>query len=241
MNWEYFKKSVGHRVQLEPPACRLDRDGSELPLVNDDWIVEEVKETGIRISNIRTGDSVLLGSDHIHHFATNPARSRGNVKFGFLVLTVQVFVGQGAPFVRPAARPGERVEPLENRPVEKWVDLRYPWDAGIQQRLEAEGYRVAWCLESKLARKIDLEGWEIVIEADARGVPAMFRMKDRPENQTLIKTRTGAVGQAQPPRSVKRCLDCGQDLYLERSGLTTADAVWLCSNRACPSNARVGR
>jgi hypothetical protein len=49
----------------------------------------------------------------------------------------------------------------------------------------------AWCLDSKLSRKVDLEGWEVVAETDAMGVLMKFRLKDRPADQTLIKKRNG--------------------------------------------------
>jgi hypothetical protein len=67
----------------------------------------------------------------------------------------------------------------------------YPSDSGLQQKLEAAGYRVAWCSNTKLSRKIDLEGWEIVVEPDAHGVLTKFRIKDRTVDQTLVKKRNG--------------------------------------------------
>lgn len=72
---------------------------------------------------------------------------------------------------------------------EKWVDFQYPNDSGLQERLTIAGYRVAWCLDTKLSRKIDLEGWEIVTEIDEMGIPTRFRLKGKPANQTLIKKR----------------------------------------------------
>lgn len=132
---------------------------------------------------------ITLGKDHIHHFTTNPERPRGNIKHGFLALNVQVFLRGNQCWVLPNARPGETLKIRSDEIGEKWVDSRYPFDSGIQQKNEAAGYRVAWCLDTKLARKIELEGWEVVIESDARGVPSKFRMKDRPADQTLIKKR----------------------------------------------------
>ena len=85
---------------------------------------------------------------------------------------------QSAP--PPAAAPA---------PVEKWVDFKYPSDSGLQARLEQEGYKVAWCLDNKLARKVDLEGWEIVVELDAQGILSRYRLKDRPDNQTFVRKR----------------------------------------------------
>jgi hypothetical protein len=191
MNWEQMKKNVGCRVQLVPTACRLDDAGRELPSIDDDWNIEEVSTDGLRISNIRTGHVSTLGKDHVHHFTTNPDRSRAGIRHGFLTLNVQVFLQGNKLWVRPNARPGEPVKPQLGEVLEKWVDFSYPFDSGIQQRLEASGYRVAWCSDAKLSRKIDLEDWEVVVEPDAQGVPTKFRVKDRPANQTLIKRRSG--------------------------------------------------
>lgn len=76
---------------------------------------------------------------------------------------------------------------------DKWVDFQYPNDSGLQERLTDAGYKVAWCLDTKLSRKIDLEGWEIVTELNGKGIPTRFRLKDKPADQTLIK-KYGANG-----------------------------------------------
>ena len=70
---------------------------------------------------------------------------------------------------------------------EKWVDFRYPHDSGLQSQLENTGYKIAWCLDTRLSRKVDLEGWEIVTEPNEKGLPTRFRLKDNPTDQTLIK------------------------------------------------------
>ena len=70
---------------------------------------------------------------------------------------------------------------------EKWVDFQYPNDSGLQERLIDAGYKVAWCLDTKLSRRVDLEGWEIVTEPSKTGIPTRFRLKDRPADQTQIK------------------------------------------------------
>lgn len=191
MNWEQMKKNVGCRIQLVPTACRLDENGSELPPMDDDWIIDEVSTAGVRVSNVRTRHVTTLGKDHVHHFTSNPDRSQTGIRHGFLTLNVQVFLQGDKLWVRPNARPGEPVKPQLGEVIEKWVNLKYPFDSGLQRRLEAAGYRVAWCLDTKLSRKIDLEGWEIVVEPDAQGVRTKFRLKDYPADQTLIKRRNG--------------------------------------------------
>ena len=191
MNWEQMKKSVGCRVQLVPIACRLDENGRELRRIDDDWIIDEVSIAGVRISNNRTGHVTTLGKDHVHHFMSSPDRSRMGIPHGFLTVNVQVFLQGNRRWIRPNARPGGPVRPQRAEVIDKWVDFRYPSDSGLQHKLEAAGYRVAWCLDTKLSRKIDLEGWEIVVEPDAQGVLTKSRPKDRPADQTLIKRRNG--------------------------------------------------
>lgn len=175
-----MKNNVGCRVQLVPIACRLDEHGGELPQIDDDWIIDEVSTAGVRISNIRTGHVTTLGKDHLHHFTSNPDRSQASIPHGFLTLNVQVFSQGNKLSIRPNARLGEAVRLQPTEVVEKYVDFNYPSDSGIQQRLETAGYRVAWCLDTKLSRKIDLEGWEIVLEPDTHGVRTKFRLKAPP-------------------------------------------------------------
>ena len=74
MNLEQLKKNKGWRVQLLPIASRLD-DGSELPRVDDDWIIEEVSNSEVSIFNPRTQHRLALGADHVHHFTMYPEAS----------------------------------------------------------------------------------------------------------------------------------------------------------------------
>jgi len=189
MNWDQMKRNVGCLVQLIPTACCLGEDGRELPPRDDDWTIDQVLSDGVHVSNVVTGHTTIFGKDHVHHFTTNPDRSRTGILYGFLTLNVQVFLQGNTLWVRPNARPGEPVKAHLCGVVEKWVDFRYPFDSGLQVRLEADGYQVAWCLDTKLTRKIDLEGWEIVIEPDSQGVLTKFRVQDRPAHQTLIRRR----------------------------------------------------
>ena len=60
------------------------------------------------------------------------------------------------------------------------VDLRYPADSGLQAKLEALGYEIAWAREPRVARLVEMEGWEQAIEPDAAGGYTSYRVKDRP-------------------------------------------------------------
>lgn len=72
---------------------------------------------------------------------------------------------------------------------EKWVNLNYPSDSGIQNKLEKSGFKVRWCLDKNVASRTEMEGWEVVIEPDKNGILYRFRIKDFPDNQTLIKKK----------------------------------------------------
>ena len=190
MNLDLLKKNIGIRVQLEPPAIRLDKIGRELPGRNTDWIVQNVTDTEVRIDTAEMlGLTTPLGKDHIHHFTSNPSRSvAGGLQYGFLSLHVQLFIQNDRITYRPCSRPGERVAPLP-APIEKrWVQLGYPVKSGIQQKLEASGYRASWCRESRLA-DLELEGWEVVVVNDPHGMLTSFHLRDISENQIYVKRR----------------------------------------------------
>lgn len=190
MNLDQLKKNVGYRVQLDPPAIHLDDMGRELPLKNEDWIVESVTDAELRISEATVmGLATKLGKDSVHHFTSDASRSiAGGIQYGFLTLTLQLYIQNGTITYRPC-RPGERVPPPPITHAQKWVDFKYPKDSGLQDRLEMAGYRVAWSRDSRLARLVELEGWEIVVEKDGQGMPTSFHLRDNPENQVFIKSR----------------------------------------------------
>ncbi len=188
MNLNQLKRNQGYHVQIVPVACRLNDLGIELPPIDDDWLMEEVNDEHVRISNVRTGHIVVLGKDHIHNFSSNPQRSLGDLKYGFLNLHVQVFIqGNRARYV-PNLRPGERVAPPAIVVTEKSVTLDYVSRSGLEQKLNAEGFVLQWCGEPKLAERIEFGGWEIVKEPDGGGL-ASFRVKDRICDLILIKKR----------------------------------------------------
>lgn len=122
MNLDQLKKNLGQRVQLEPAACRLGNDDKELDLINDDWILDEASNEYLRISNIRTQHIVKLGKDHIHHYTSNPNRAEQGFKYGFLTLNVQIFLKGADSWVRPNAKPGERVSPHHKAPTPSTYD-----------------------------------------------------------------------------------------------------------------------
>jgi len=85
-----------------------------------------------------------------------------------------------------------------------WVDDAYLRTSGVIVDQEARGYEVQWCAASHLAQRIESEGWEYARRADGR----ILRMRNRPEDQTLIRrqlpfrVRLVARASGNPPRDV---------------------------------------
>lgn len=118
MNWEHFRKNVGCRLQLEPMAIHLDPDGHELPLRNEDWVVESIDHGTARIAHPTIqGLSYTLAKDHIRNFVTDPHRSASEgTEYGALVLLIQLYVRGDKISFRPCPTPGQRVPPPPARP-----------------------------------------------------------------------------------------------------------------------------
>lgn len=89
MNKSQLTKIEGYRVRLRPPAVRADELGP-LPPIDDDWVVVDVSETTIKLSNTRTSHTAILGLDHIQSYTSDPQRDIGTLKHGFLRLHVQL-------------------------------------------------------------------------------------------------------------------------------------------------------
>jgi hypothetical protein len=192
MNLEQLKRNIGWRVQLEPPAIHLDALGRELPVRNEDWIIEGVTDTEVRLDEATMlGLTTRIGKDSVHHFSHNAARTvPGGTQYGFLTLGLQMFIQRDVISYRPC-RPGERVAPPPAPIAEKSVDFNYPVASGLQQRLEAAGYQTAWGAEARLSTLVDLEGWEVVRERDRNGVQHSFRHKGRDGDLIYVTRRRG--------------------------------------------------
>ncbi len=92
MNKDKLKKNLGYRVRLRPPPIRTNEAADvELGCDDDDWIIADTNDAGVRIKKLCTGHTTILAYDHIHHFTRDPTRDRGELKHGFLRLNVQIF------------------------------------------------------------------------------------------------------------------------------------------------------
>lgn len=106
MNKKALQKSIGHHVHIRPIARRFDREG-ELPLIDDEWLIQRVSGEGVQILNVRTRHAPVLGFDHIFGYSTDPDRSVGGVPHGQLTLLVQLVLQGNEVFKEPTQRPGE--------------------------------------------------------------------------------------------------------------------------------------
>jgi len=190
VNLEQLKKNVGWRVQLEPPAIHLDGHGRELPLRNEDWIIQGVIDSDVRLDEATVmGLTTRIGKDSIHHCSYNAARSLlGGIQYGFLTLGLQMTLQNDVITFRPC-RPGERVAPPAAPIAEKCADFQYLVASGLQKRLEDARYEVGWCADARLSTLVDVEGWEVVMERDRNRVLQSFRIKGRDTDLVFVKRK----------------------------------------------------
>ncbi|WP_321476623.1 hypothetical protein [uncultured Paludibaculum sp.] len=117
MNKNELKKDLGQHVRLRPMAKRFvgGPSGPQVPPVDDDWLIQAVDKTGIRISNGATGHGTVLGYDHIREFTTDPVRGQG---YGTLILKTQVHVGGNHLWTEPIGPTGPAPDQFQN--VRAW-------------------------------------------------------------------------------------------------------------------------
>ncbi|MEO7729211.1 MAG: hypothetical protein ABIS45_18320 [Burkholderiales bacterium] len=84
-------KCIHHRVRLRPPARRF-RGVTELRIMDDDWLLQEVEDQQVRLRNIRTDHVAVLGFGQISEYVNDPKREFDGLRHGFLELKVQVFL-----------------------------------------------------------------------------------------------------------------------------------------------------
>lgn len=105
-------KCIHHRVRLRPPARRF-RGVTELRIMDDDWLVQEVEDEQVRIRNIRTDHVALLGFNQVSDYVTDPKREFDGLRHGFLELKVQVFLRGSELVIEP--RPSSAKKPAPRK------------------------------------------------------------------------------------------------------------------------------
>jgi hypothetical protein len=107
-------KCIHHRVRLRPPARRF-RGVTELRIMDDDWLLQEVEDQRVRIRNIRTDHVALLGFSQISEYVTDPKREFDGLRHGFLELKVQIFLRGPELVIEP--RPSSAKSPAPRKTV----------------------------------------------------------------------------------------------------------------------------
>jgi hypothetical protein len=111
-------KCIHHRVRLRPPARRF-RGVTELRIMDDDWLVQEVEDAQVRIRNIRTDHVALLSYTQISEYVTDPKREFDGLKHGFLELKVQVFLRGPELVIEPRPSSAKTPAPRKTAPARK--------------------------------------------------------------------------------------------------------------------------
>ena len=66
------------------------------------------------------------------------------------------------------------------RTLDKWVNMSYPEEAGINRELTAHGYDLRWTTANEESQRVDLEGWEPVLVDQSDGTKARLKIRDHP-------------------------------------------------------------
>jgi hypothetical protein len=181
------------------PAIHLKAQGRELPYQD-----REALQGQISIYNqcltlqqlLVNGPVPTTGNDVLEHFDTD--KSPGD-RHGFLLPIHQIFTQGDHSSHRPCAVHGQQVDarpPLAR--VRVPVDLHFIQSSGIPQRLEASGFEVNGVVEQRL-KKLELDGWEPIIENDRYGKHTQYFLQDSPlgrEPPYHFATRTGSAAPA---------------------------------------------
>jgi hypothetical protein len=81
--------------------------GAELPVMDDDWLIDRITDEGVHIRNTRVPWVTTLGYDQISKFTSDPNRNLGDTEYGFLILHIQVYLEGDSLWVEPLMRPGD--------------------------------------------------------------------------------------------------------------------------------------
>jgi hypothetical protein len=117
LNKDALKKNSWTHVRIRPMAKRFwGADGPQLPPVDDHWLLYEVGDKNVFITNSATGHGTVLGLDQIHHYSSDPATGP---RCGILTLNAQLHIGGDHLWTEPTFRPGQAL-PDQFADVRDW-------------------------------------------------------------------------------------------------------------------------
>jgi hypothetical protein len=111
-------KCIHHRVRLRPPARRF-RGVTELRIMDDDWLVQEVEDEQVRLRNIRTDHVAVLGYTQINEYVADPKREFDGLRHAFLELKVQIFLRGPDLVIEPRPSSAKSPAPRKAAPARK--------------------------------------------------------------------------------------------------------------------------
>lgn len=88
MNREKLSRMQWKRVRLWPIARRVHHSGVDLDRIDDAWLITDPSKESLTLQNPRSGQNVILGTDHVREYMTDPT-GRSD---GFLILKSQVIL-----------------------------------------------------------------------------------------------------------------------------------------------------
>jgi hypothetical protein len=99
MNFDKLNSGVS-RVKLRPIAIQRTNSG-QVEQFDDDWEIKSAtRSDGIKLQNLRSGLSIVLNEDHVHHFTSAPIQS-DRIPRGFLELSVHLEMSDRSIEVSP--------------------------------------------------------------------------------------------------------------------------------------------
>lgn len=107
MNLKQLANMQHSRVKLRPRARRFEKDGSELPSIDDLWIIQETSRDRITVLNTRTEHLIPIGTDHIREYLTDSSGQSD----GFLKLKSEIVIQGKAASVEPLDDRGRSFRP----------------------------------------------------------------------------------------------------------------------------------
>lgn len=106
MNKRKLSEMRYKRVRLFPTARRIDPNGSELPKIDDVWLVADASREKLELRNTRTDHIVELGTDHVREYMTDLGRTEGIFKLKCQIFLFAAVCPSNRSLSDPAACPG---------------------------------------------------------------------------------------------------------------------------------------
>src|SRR5437762_13876876 len=96
----------------------------------------------------------------------------------FVVAAIIGVVVGGIQLVKWLRRPSEASTASSSLIQDKWVTPDYVEKAGIAQRIKGQGYQLYWATAQQEPERVDLQGWEVVVDQAPDGSRVRYKCHD---------------------------------------------------------------